>query len=75
MGGAFGDDKESDRRAKQESPASSGSKKIFSKDDGEYVSFEEIKVEETESGTENKRRYFSKFKEEAQISDAEFEEI
>lgn len=48
-------------------------KKIFSKEDGDYVEFEEIKVEEssfTSSSETTEETY-----DEPQISDAKFEEI
>lgn len=48
-------------------------KKIFSKEDGEYVEFEEIKIEKssvTSTSGETEETY-----DEPQISDAKFEEI
>lgn len=48
-------------------------RKVFSKDDGEYVAFEEITVEETVGGRVCPQP--DNVREEPRISDAQFEEI
>ncbi len=50
-------------------------KKVYSQDVGEYVSFEEIKVDESEQRTQPKKQPESKYDSEPLITDAEFEEI
>lgn len=50
-------------------------KKVYSQDVGEYVSFEEIKVDESEQRAEPKKRPERRYDSEPQITDAEFEEI
>lgn len=50
-------------------------KKIFDKNDGEYVAFEEISVETIEQQPDSANFDMRNCKRESQISDAEFEDL
>ncbi len=60
-------------RSREESPSS---RKVYPKNVGEYVSFEEVAVEETNDDINGRRTTTeARFAEESQISDVEYEEI
>jgi hypothetical protein len=58
-----------------ESYTNSGRRKVFQKDEGEYVDFEDISTDDNTSTKPQKEEPQEKFADESQVSDAEFEEI
>lgn len=72
--GGFGNPRSGNCRGEKEYQTGDG-KKVYAKDDGEYVSFEEIKVEETTEERDARRSRTESVRKESQITDVEFEEL